>query len=64
MKVPIPFIDESIDFSDPTDAAMTAATVGGGFVLFYIASALGREGADRALEATGVQDDGDSVEVL
>jgi|GEM_PF-6723940 len=64
MEVPIPFIDMVLDLTDPVDAGKTFVVVGLGFVLFYVASALGREGANNVLEASGMQDDGNSVEVL
>lgn len=63
MEVPIPFVDASIDFSEPSSAAVTGGALVGGFSLFYLASHGGRKISNNLIEAAGMGSD-DGVEVL
>jgi hypothetical protein len=63
MKVPIPFVDQSLDASDPTDAVMTAAMIVVGFALLFVHRDLGAALADRIESVAGIDQD-EEVDLL
>ena len=64
MQVPIPFVDETINLSDPQDAVTTAVLVVVGFALFYVHRSLGAELANSIESTLGLEDSPDGVDIL
>ena len=63
MKVPIPFVDQNVDLTDPQEAVSTAAVIVVGFALFFVHRDLGGMLANYIEDVAGIDGD-DGVDIL
>jgi hypothetical protein len=52
-EIPVPFVDEDVDVSEPGSAAMTIAMLIGGFAVFAMAQSIGNQVGGRINSALG-----------
>jgi hypothetical protein len=52
-EIPVPFVDEDVDVSEPGSAAMTIAMLVGGFAIFAMAQSIGGQVGNRINSAIG-----------